>query len=788
MTKPTSVSKANPCPHCGKPDWCYSIGDLSVCNRDHEPANGWTKTKGLDSNGKPYYALIESQVKKESAKPTIVKTTIYPYLSRTGEELVQVIRQDLSNGKKKIVQKARTGQGWVYSTRHIDRSSIPIYRYQEIRKAIDNQETIFFVEGEGVADCLVALGLQATTNLRGSGGLSSSDLEDLEGAELVICPDRDKPGIKLANKVAEKFPAAKWLYAFPESPLWSHLTDSGGADLKNWVDDYQLKADDLLKAIEPKREIGTIDQKLQILGFTDLDYKKRDQVREAIDNLIERQQPESDKLATLTELANLFKWDDRKLITYYQLRLKELEEEETQEETQSEIDSILDSMNDDIDIADYVDPILVPNLLRLSTKLRYKQSSVLTALMTAISILHKVGTVLWLEDGFYVSPNLNSLLVSPSGQGKSPMMKALITEPFSKIEQEYQKVFEAAWTNYEQDSAEFSLMGKNEQRDTIKREGLPTRPPEAPRILFATDLNTIAVAKQFRHYPEQGFIGIYDEAKKLFNFKGGGRENDESNLLSLYDGSPIKELRAGENRANIAATLFGIYGLIQPRILLSLMGDDGDEQGKWARFLYTFQGKEAKVYSLKYGTEKTSLSEDLATFYRSILKLPKRTYTLTVDSQLALSIYLTEGTEKERMAHSDNILEKFYGKSASRIAKLIVNLHLLQGNSGLEKTVIDDMTVYRAIELDDYYCKQIKILHSKSRAQKGELAPKLVEILKLSRDKTLPITARQVQSNSWIFRKDKEGVEQIRQYFQQLESMGYGVCQGAGNRTTFEAK
>ncbi|MBG1262248.1 hypothetical protein [Nostoc commune] len=30
---------ANACPHCGKPDWCYSIGEFTVCNRDrfHQP-------------------------------------------------------------------------------------------------------------------------------------------------------------------------------------------------------------------------------------------------------------------------------------------------------------------------------------------------------------------------------------------------------------------------------------------------------------------------------------------------------------------------------------------------------------------------------------------------------------------------------------------------------------------------------------------------------------------------------------------------------------------------------
>ncbi len=28
---------ANPCPHCGKPDWCYSIGEFTVCDRFHQP-------------------------------------------------------------------------------------------------------------------------------------------------------------------------------------------------------------------------------------------------------------------------------------------------------------------------------------------------------------------------------------------------------------------------------------------------------------------------------------------------------------------------------------------------------------------------------------------------------------------------------------------------------------------------------------------------------------------------------------------------------------------------------
>ena len=57
-----NIDRNNPCPHCGKPDWCYMYraedGNLlSVCNRDAEPAPGWEKSTKLDKQGKPIYYL-----------------------------------------------------------------------------------------------------------------------------------------------------------------------------------------------------------------------------------------------------------------------------------------------------------------------------------------------------------------------------------------------------------------------------------------------------------------------------------------------------------------------------------------------------------------------------------------------------------------------------------------------------------------------------------------------------------------------------------------------------------
>ena len=57
--KPTEVTPHHPCPHCGKPDWCYSIGEFTVCNRDAEPASGLLKTGKSDRFHQPNYALAQ---------------------------------------------------------------------------------------------------------------------------------------------------------------------------------------------------------------------------------------------------------------------------------------------------------------------------------------------------------------------------------------------------------------------------------------------------------------------------------------------------------------------------------------------------------------------------------------------------------------------------------------------------------------------------------------------------------------------------------------------------------
>ncbi len=244
-----TVTSKRPCRHCGKTDWCYYFIDsgLEVCNRGNV-APGWLTSKKQDANGNPY--LYEEEAPK--AKPKIVKTQRFLYTDREGQPLARVCRHNFDDGSKKPFRQGLKNGRWVNSCKHIPRENIPIYRYVEIQKAIADGLQIFWVEGEKCADILWLLGIPATTNFGGSGQLKESDLLDLEGANLVICPDQDKPGLKLAERVYEYYPHSAWLYANPDSKGWQPewVLSGNGYDIADWIIEEKLTKKQILDAIE----------------------------------------------------------------------------------------------------------------------------------------------------------------------------------------------------------------------------------------------------------------------------------------------------------------------------------------------------------------------------------------------------------------------------------------------------------------------------------------------------------------------------------------------------------
>lgn len=249
------VTPAFPCLHCGKPDWCYRLGELTVCKRDAEPATGWEATSKSDADGSCYYAPVQSQ---KSVRPPQKRSWNYP--ARDGSPLVQVRREDYGEGRKAKIRPWRwTGLKWVEGYEgHLDRAEIPVYQLEDVKRAIASGLPVFIVEGEPCADALRSLGLVATTNIGGAKKWRDSDSADLAGAQVILCPDRDEPGLAHMERIAQDFSDAQWLYAFPDSLVWNHPPKSQGLDLADWIQEQRLTKEEILKAVGSKRQISLI--------------------------------------------------------------------------------------------------------------------------------------------------------------------------------------------------------------------------------------------------------------------------------------------------------------------------------------------------------------------------------------------------------------------------------------------------------------------------------------------------------------------------------------------------
>ena len=233
------------CPACGGNDFSVNEGNGAYnCFNDSSPQHRAEIRNVL--------APLTRWERPERA----MKKYTFPYENQAGERVLEVNRDDTS-GKKNIFQtfvgipeKSPKRSKLIKELR----SQILPYRYKEaIAKARETQSPIFVSEGELCCDRLWEIGLPSVTFLGGSGQYRSNGNYSglFKGIQLILCPDRDEPGVALMREVAADNPTAKFLYADPESFEWESLPRNGGYDVADWLDDGADK-DLLLASITTK--------------------------------------------------------------------------------------------------------------------------------------------------------------------------------------------------------------------------------------------------------------------------------------------------------------------------------------------------------------------------------------------------------------------------------------------------------------------------------------------------------------------------------------------------------
>ncbi len=142
-----------------------------------------------------------------SRKPLIPKTLTgtWVYTDEAGNPLYRVKRFDwIENGvkKKSIFQERFENGKFVVGLNDALKQAggVPLYLPEIVKR---KDEPLYIVEGEKCCDALIKLGLLATTASGGSNNNRLDWLQCVQGREVIILPDQDKPGYGYALAVAD---------------------------------------------------------------------------------------------------------------------------------------------------------------------------------------------------------------------------------------------------------------------------------------------------------------------------------------------------------------------------------------------------------------------------------------------------------------------------------------------------------------------------------------------------------------------------------------------------------
>jgi len=775
------ASKTSPCPHCGKQDWCYFIGELSVCNRQQPPATGWEATSKADKDGKTYYAPIQQ---KKAIRPRGTRDWYYP--ARDGSPLVRVVRFDDGKGTKANWTQMSWGKckssrkmGWIGGTEGVARENIPIYRYADVRKAIANNEPIFIVEGESCADVLWDLGLAATCNIGGSSKWRTTDTSDLEGATVVIVPDRDKPGIKHAELLHQEFPGALWLYPFPESKAWENLPESKGLDIADWVEHHKLTAEDIKAAIGDKKTFETPRQTQKVVTHPKFEAPNLSDLETKIDELLHSDLRRSQLQIKISELAQTYRITPAEVQKIYRTREQELEQELEQEDTAAEVARLLSAQKSQIELSEILPPGLAAPIEKLAAKLNLKTECYLAALLTQVSSLFKVGSEVLLrrDTDYRCTPNYFAGIVAESSQKKSPIMRAMIDRPMQSLRDKARKEYQKALADYEEEYRQWkAAKGDN--------KGLPPKEPR-PRLYSFSKSTGEGILYQVAEFPDQALMYRCDELASLFksaNQYRGGKGSDDEDLLEFWNGTGSTVLRASGTKADLDGLLLSVFGTIQPDVLAALLKDCSDSNGKFARFDFVFQPLAASKLS-EDDSGGFDITPMLSALYTKIDSLPALKMELSPDAKRLFTAFYN-AMEDRRVAEPKQGIRAMVGKMPEKVGKMAAIIYALTcAFNGIEvNSLIPKTAVEAAIKFVKFSSDQIASLYAEF-SDRTALAPNLAKIISLAERKGGTISLYQIRQS--FNGKERPEVQRVREWLTELSNLKYGEVTSEGRKITF---
>jgi hypothetical protein len=110
------------------------------------------------------------------------------------------------------------------------------YRLPELLQGVKDSKLILLLEGEKDVDRAIVMGFVATTFVGGAGKWRDEYSEYFRGADVVMMPDNDFPGLKGMTKIAPKLHGTASRIRMLELPGLGPCEDKHGKDFSDWAD------------------------------------------------------------------------------------------------------------------------------------------------------------------------------------------------------------------------------------------------------------------------------------------------------------------------------------------------------------------------------------------------------------------------------------------------------------------------------------------------------------------------------------------------------------------------
>ena len=761
-------------------------------NLDIKPSNGtYTCFNGCECKdiraaidkleGKPEWKSEQNDWKKPVRQKS-QKDYFYP--DRDGNSLVKVVRIDRGDGSKVFPQHHWAGSQWKKSNPQAIRHLIPVYRYQEVRQAIERGELIFWVEGEATADLLWELGIAATTTLGGSGGYGDygNYQTDLAGARIVVTPDRDSNGIKYIANIERDFPTQiEGYYLVGSQGLWRN--PQGSMDIGDDINDHNLTKEQILAKVISVQEYTRI---VSVNGVEGADKQSTGsqrlsaphqplsaaEIKKQVEEIVNRHLPAVDLQAELLVLARRLGVSKLSLDGLVQ----ELEHSASNSADSAEMDKILIAQCHKLPPHLVLPEHLANKIEQISKARSTNPEPLFLGLLVAASSVPHANTRLDVRnygDVLSVYPNLFGMVVGDSSTLKSPTIKSTYIKPLKALRKIFIEKHKTELDQYAIESAEWETKDKKERGQEPKSPTLT--------VVSAVDVTIEKLEELALNQPHicpslfrDEVIGIFQS----FDKHGGKGTNDGlSKLLSYYDGQPIDRHRMGTgSQLSVHDFHPSVFGGIQPEVLKKLAVAIGmDDAGTLCRFLYASISRTYKNWDEEPDRELI----DVEVFDRLICKinqLPPMVCSLDRAGQQTWAKIANR--HNKACLNNPNIsqwLKHSYSKAIGQLGKIALTLHLIECVTADKVSgVISAATIERAgIALDYFISQAISLI----AATEESLEAHLVRILDKSK-KLGSIKPRDVQL---LFSgKKRINSTTARNYLQQLVQSGYGVVNDAG--------